>query len=168
MSPLAILLARTGCSVRIAQPLSSDILRSGLTMLCPDLFKEHLPGHLVEYEPPTAGMFICVRVKVRESTFNHQGPSAHCNLARQAELHPTLSPIELLDAVFDRFIQNLVILTPSSVFHPAQEDGSPTPMSSKDVFFRASFSSASESDMEEGVRRMGRALRDVFGEKEAS
>jgi len=73
--------------------------------------------------------------------------------------HLFLSPTQLGQTLFNTFISNLVILTPSSVFRP---DGGKNGLKEGEVWFRASFSFAGEEEMEEGARRLGKAIRDVF------
>lgn len=73
--------------------------------------------------------------------------------------HLFLSPTKVSQTLFETFISNPVILTPSSVFRP---DGGKNGLKEGEVWFRASFSFAGEEEMEEGARRLGKAIRDVY------
>lgn len=73
---------------------------------------------------------------------------------------PHLSPEQALERIFTSFIAHKIILTPCSVFRTNDT----APMRADEVRFRASFSYASDADMEDGVGRMARALEEVFAE----
>lgn len=76
--------------------------------------------------------------------------------------HPdraTRTPAAIQDAIFARARALGVVFAPSRLF---LADGARV-LGPDEVAFRVSFSFQAEREMEEGVRRFGRALRESFG-----
>jgi aromatic amino acid aminotransferase I len=102
----------------------------------------HCPLSTIEIPTPSGGMFLWVRLKI--------------------ESHPkinSLSPDEISQRVFDTFIQEKILTTPGRYFRSPRVE----PMTREEevgkTFIRLSYALPSFQELEEGAKRMGRALR---------
>ncbi|TDZ26347.1 Aromatic amino acid aminotransferase [Colletotrichum orbiculare MAFF 240422] len=101
--------------------------------------ERHLPTDVVSWTPPVAGMFLWL-------TINHS-------------LHPDVASrplLEIEEEIFNSCIDKGVLCARGSWFRTEQD----TPL--KDLFFRATFASASEKDMDTAIQRLGAAIRESF------
>lgn len=76
------------------------------------------------------------------------------------EKHPRISNRSMLDVekeIFDACIDSGVLVARGSWFQTEKEKPLPG------LYFRATFASASPENMNEAIRRFGRAVRDSFG-----
>ncbi|OHE99547.1 aromatic amino acid aminotransferase [Colletotrichum orchidophilum] len=101
--------------------------------------EKHLPRDIVSWTPPAAGMFLWLKV-------DH---SAHPD----GNLRPLL---EVEEEIFNSCIEKGVLCARGSWFRTEQD----TPL--KDLFFRATFASASEQDMDKAIQRLGAAIKESF------
>ncbi|KAK2610974.1 hypothetical protein N8I77_004359 [Diaporthe amygdali] len=101
--------------------------------------EESLPAEVVSYSPPAAGMFQWFRVNYN--------------------LHPDAgkrSIPEIEDEIFHSCIDKGVLVARGSWF-TAEHEKPP-----KDLFFRATFATASPENMREAIRRFGEAVRTSY------
>ncbi|KAF9879802.1 aromatic amino acid aminotransferase [Colletotrichum karsti] len=101
--------------------------------------EKHLPRDVVSWTPPAAGMFLW--------------------LTLDQSRHPDASSrplLEIEEEIFDSCIDKGVLCARGSWFRTEQD----TPL--KDLFFRATFASASEKDMDTAIQRLGAAIRESF------
>jgi len=101
----------------------------------------HLPAHVVSWRAPMAGMFhwLCVRVHAHPLFATH-----------------TIEDIE--ERIFLRVIRHGALVMRGSWFY-AEPEGA----SHDALYFRATFAAAPGEMIEEGIRRLGEALREEFG-----
>ena len=106
--------------------------------------EKHLPGAIVTYAPPMAGMFLWIKIDWL------QHPDADMTPMRELE-----------HKIWHRAIDNGALLLKGSWFRADQGRGG----GGKDegMFFRMTYAAAKEEDMWEAVRRFGEALRSEFG-----
>ncbi|KAK2005114.1 aromatic amino acid aminotransferase [Colletotrichum falcatum] len=109
--------------------------RNSLLAAC----ERHLPRAIVSWTPPAAGMFLWLKI-------DH---SAHPD-------GPSRSLLEVEEEIFNSCIDKGVLCARGSWFRTEQD----TPL--KDLFFRATFASASEKDMDMAIQRLGAAIRESF------
>lgn len=106
------------------------------------LFETHLPRAACEWPEGSGGMFLWVRIK--------------------AESHPdiaSLQPAEVADRVFQRCISQLVLTAPSMYFKAPGERKWTKEQEAKRIFLRLCFATPTTEEMEEGVKRLARALK---------
>ncbi|KAK1600659.1 aromatic amino acid aminotransferase [Colletotrichum navitas] len=101
--------------------------------------ERHLPRAIVGWTPPVAGMFLWLEI---DHSAHPDGPS-----------RPLL---EIEEEIFNSCIDKGVLCARGSWFRTEQD----TPL--KNLFFRATFASASEKDMDEAIQRLGAAIRESF------
>ncbi|KAK2019969.1 aromatic amino acid aminotransferase [Colletotrichum eremochloae] len=101
--------------------------------------ERHLPRAIVSWTPPAAGMFLWLKI---DHSAHPDGPS-----------RPLL---EVEEEIFNSCIDKGVLCARGSWFRTEQD----TPL--KDLFFRATFASASEKDMDKAIQRLGAAIRESF------
>ncbi|EFQ26531.1 aromatic amino acid aminotransferase [Colletotrichum graminicola] len=104
-----------------------------------DACERHLPRAIVSWTPPVAGMFLWLEI---DHSTHPDGPS-----------RPLL---EIEEEIFNSCIDKGVLCARGSWFRTEQD----TPL--KNLFFRATFASASEKDMDEAIQRLGAAIRESF------
>ncbi|ETN37072.1 uncharacterized protein HMPREF1541_08062 [Cyphellophora europaea CBS 101466] len=105
--------------------------------------ERHLPTEVASWTPPKAGMFHWINV----------------DLTKHPKFHPQINQQEFLDIeekVFLAGVDRGVLLARGSWFRA--EKGS-----DQALFLRTTFAAASAEKIEEGIRRMGAALRTEFG-----
>lgn len=103
----------------------------------------HLPAAVVSWTPPMAGMFHWMQLDVsRHPAFGSK----------------TVEQIE--HDVFLKVIDHGALVMRGSWFYADPED------THERLFFRATYAAAEEGRIEEGIRRLGMAVREEFGLKE--
>ena len=111
-----------------------------------EAFDKHLPKQAAEWvNDAKGGMFIFLRLRI--------------------ETHPqyeTLDPEEISQQTFDAMIEEKVITAPSHYFKAPGGVELSKAEEAKRIFLRLSFSYGSEDEIEEGVKRMSRALTRVW------
>ncbi|KAI0452738.1 putative L-kynurenine/alpha-aminoadipate aminotransferase [Xylaria acuta] len=105
-----------------------------------DACEKHLPKDVVSWTPPAAGMFhwICVD----HTRHPHAGQK---------------TILEIEEEIFDSCIERGVLACRGSWFR-AERDVEPT-----GLFFRTTYASASQADMDVAIQRFGQAVRASFG-----
>ncbi|PLB54887.1 putative aromatic aminotransferase Aro8 [Aspergillus steynii IBT 23096] len=101
----------------------------------------HLPREIVSWVPPTSGFFAWIQIDWKKH------PQAGDRSALLVERQ-----------VYDAAIACGALVVPGSWFLPDEGAGG-----MDEVFFRMTYAAASVEDMREAVRRLGMALREVFG-----
>ncbi|KAL9943809.1 hypothetical protein D7B24_003906 [Verticillium nonalfalfae] len=101
--------------------------------------EDHLPKDIVSWTPPAAGMFLWLKV-------DH---TKHPD-------YPQRSILEIEEDIFNNAIGNGVLCARGSWFRT--EPGTPA----KDMFFRATFASASEDAMSTAIQRLGAAIKTSY------
>ncbi|KAG6041565.1 hypothetical protein E4U41_003581 [Claviceps citrina] len=113
--------------------------RDALLAACED----HLPQDIVTWTPPTAGMFLWLKVDYSK--------------------HPQVNTKTLADVeqeIFESCIDGGVLVACGSWFLAEKEKPMPG------LFFRATYAAASAENMDEAIRRFGHAVRASFGKNE--
>jgi aromatic amino acid aminotransferase I / 2-aminoadipate transaminase len=105
--------------------------------------EKHLPREIASWTSPMAGMFFWIRVDIRKH------PRYHDKLNQEEFL-------KIEEDVFMAGVNSNVLLARGSWFRAEQG-------SDQDMFVRTTFAAASAEDIEEGMRRVGQALRAEFG-----
>lgn len=111
-----------------------------------DFLKKHVPASTIEIPAPAGGMFLWVRLKI--------------------ESHPSLAtdePETISKRVFQAMIKEKVLMAPSEMFKAPSTTVWTKEEEAKRIFVRISFSLPPADEMEEGARRMGRALAREWG-----
>ncbi|WVQ74183.1 hypothetical protein IAR50_003777 [Cryptococcus sp. DSM 104548] len=133
-----------------------------LTLL--SLLEKYAPESTVELPAPSGGMFLWVRLKIE----NHPAFTSPSSSS-------PLSPEDISKKVFQAFVDEGVLMAPSHFFKAPSlskyipcsshndDKTSKEEEEAKNIFVRMSFSLPEEAEMEEGVQRMGRALRREWG-----
>jgi aromatic amino acid aminotransferase I len=83
----------------------------------------------------------------------------------KAENHPdigTLSPEDIAERVFQRCIDNLVLMVPSSYFKAEGGKALTKDEEARRIFFRVCYATPTMEELEEGVRRFAAALKAEF------
>jgi aromatic amino acid aminotransferase I len=101
----------------------------------------HVPSSTIEIPTPSGGMFLWLRLRIE----NH--PS-----------FPALHPEEISKQVFQALIKEKVIVAPSEYFKAPSLAVWSLEEEAKRIFVRVSFALPLEEEMEEGAKRLGRAL----------
>lgn len=107
-----------------------------------DFLRRYCPEGTIEVPSPSGGMFLWVKLRVRS--------------------HPqydSLSPDEISRQVFDAFIQERVLVAPGHFFKSPRVEPMTREEEADKAFIRLSYALPPLDEMEEGVKRMGRALR---------
>lgn len=105
-------------------------------------FETHVPQEACEWPAGSGGMFLWVRV--------------------MTETHPdieTLEPEAIVERLFQRCIEQLVLVAPSHFFKTPGGKRWTKEEESKRMFLRLCYGTATTEQMEEGVKRLARALR---------
>ncbi|KAF6841578.1 aromatic amino acid aminotransferase I [Colletotrichum musicola] len=110
--------------------------------------EKHLPRDIVSWTPPAAGMFVGLFSRLLQLWLTVD-QSRHPDISSR-----TLEQIE--EEIFNSCIDKGVLCARGSWFRT--EQGTPL----KDLFFRATFASASEKDMDTAIQRLGAAIRESF------
>ncbi|WYZ34951.1 hypothetical protein EsH8_I_001227 [Colletotrichum jinshuiense] len=100
--------------------------------------EKHLPRDIVSWTPPAAGMFLWLKVD----------QTRHPDASRPL--------LEIEEEIFNSCIDKGVLCARGSWFRTEQD----TPLN--DLFFRATFASASEQDMDTAIQRLGAAIKESF------
>ena len=100
----------------------------------------YLPTEVMSWTPPMAGMFHWMQVDFRK----------HPD-------YPTKSVETIEEEIFLRVIEHGALVMRGSWFYADPEEGHDT------LFFRATYAAAAEEKIEEGIRRLGEAVREEFG-----
>ncbi|OCF32127.1 aromatic amino acid aminotransferase I [Kwoniella heveanensis BCC8398] len=103
--------------------------------------KEHVPAETIEIPAPAGGMFLWVRFKI--------------------ESHPSFpaeDPETISKQIFHSMIEQKVLMCPSEYFKAPSTTQWTKEEEAKRIFVRLSFSLPPQEEMEEGIKRMGRAL----------
>lgn len=111
-----------------------------------DHFTKYLPSACVDMPTPRGGMFLWLRIKVED----------HPDF-------PDKSPQEITHQVFMALIEEKVLVAQSKYFKSPSLKEWTREEEAKRQFLRVSFSFATAEEMEEGVKRMGRAFRKEWG-----
>ncbi|WWC64900.1 uncharacterized protein I303_107514 [Kwoniella dejecticola CBS 10117] len=121
-------------------PHISDIYAKRCLLMI-DLLKKHVPSATIELPEPSGGMFLWVRLKI--------------------ESHPSFPSEDaevISKRVFKAMIDEKVLMAPSEFFKAPSISTWTKEEEAKRNFVRISFSLPPPEQMEEGCRRMGRAL----------
>lgn len=102
--------------------------------------QRHLPREVVSWVPPMAGMFHWLRIDYTKHP-----------------AYPKKSIDEIEDEIFHRNIEHGTLLMKGSWFMAEQG------LEKDKLFFRATYAAAPFEQIEEAIRRLGEAVRDVFG-----
>lgn len=102
-----------------------------------------LPTQIVSWKPPMAGMFHWLQIDYT------QHPE-----------HPEKSVESIEESIFMRVIEHGALVMRGSWFYADPEEEHET------LFFRATYAAAPREKIEEGIRRLGEAVREEFGLKE--
>ncbi|KAE8384969.1 PLP-dependent transferase [Aspergillus alliaceus] len=105
-----------------------------------DLCEWYLPHEITYWTPPSAGFFIWISVDWK------QHPYAS-----------TKSPREVEQEIYDSAISHGTLVIPGSAFLPEDKEGR-----MDKVFFRMTYASVPPGTMQEAIRGLGDALREVF------
>lgn len=105
-----------------------------------DACEKYLPPEVASWTPPMAGMFHWIQIDWTK----------HPKYGRA-------SVCEVEDEIFQRVVQEGALVAKGSLFR-AQNDDPGT-----DLFLRTTFAAADADQVQEAIRRMGVALRDIFG-----
>ncbi|WVR07874.1 hypothetical protein IAU60_004917 [Kwoniella sp. DSM 27419] len=106
-----------------------------------DLLKKHVPAECIEIPAPAGGMFLWVRLRVE----NHP-------LVKSEE------PEAISKRAFKSMIDEKVLMVPSEAFKCPSDMVWSREDEARRIFVRISFSLPPMDEMEEGAKRMGRAL----------
>ncbi|KAF2186864.1 PLP-dependent transferase [Zopfia rhizophila CBS 207.26] len=104
--------------------------------------EKYLPKEVVSWKPPMAGMFHWLRIEFR------QHPD-----------YPSKSIETIEEEIFMRVIEHGALVMRGSWFYANNEEEHDT------LFFRATYAAAPAEKIEEGIRRLGEAVRAEFGLK---
>ncbi|KXH43371.1 aromatic amino acid aminotransferase [Colletotrichum nymphaeae SA-01] len=134
--------------------------------------ERHLPRDIVSWTPPAAGMFVSSLRRPPSPTYTHLPCDDTCSetnrLPPRTQLwlkidhaaHPDSNAsrplLEIEEEIFNSCIDKGVLCARGSWFRTEQD----TPL--KDLFFRATFASASEQDMDKAIQRLGAAIKESF------
>jgi aromatic amino acid aminotransferase I len=109
------------------------------------LFEKYLPKEVCDWPSGSGGMFLWIRLHVK----------SHPQFA-------SLSPEEISDKCFHTMIEDKVLVAPSIYFKsPGGAEWSKEEEAER-IFLRLSFSLPGPEEMEEGVKRMAKALKREF------
>ena len=111
-----------------------------------DYLKRYCPGEAIEVPSPSGGMFLWVKLRI----------SSHPQ-------YDSLSPDEISQQVFDSFIQENVLVAPGHFFESPRVQPMSREEKANKTFMRLSYALPPLDEIEEGVKRMGRALRKEWG-----
>ena len=103
----------------------------------------YLPREVASWNPPMAGMFHWIKIDWSK----HAG-------------YGTKSMLEVEDEIFHAVIEKGALTSKGSWFRADQNNPG------NDIFFRTTFAASSDENVREAIRRLGEALRDVFGLEE--
>jgi aromatic amino acid aminotransferase I len=106
-----------------------------------NLIKQHISSEAIDYPNPAGGMFLFIRLKIE----------SHPD-------YPSRSPSDIAKSVFDAMIEEKVLAVPGLYFRAPSLEPLSAEGEAKKTFMRVSFSLPPPDIMEEGVKRMGRAL----------
>ncbi|TYJ54193.1 hypothetical protein B9479_005119 [Cryptococcus floricola] len=118
-----------------------------LTLLA--LLEKYAPDGTIELPAPSGGMFLWVRLKIE----NHPAFTSSSSLA----------PEEISKQIFQSFISEKVLMAPSHFFKAPSDKVWTREEEAERIFVRLSFSLPEDEEMEEGVKRMARALKKEWG-----
>lgn len=102
--------------------------------------EKYLPGDLVSWAPPMAGMFFWLRVEYK----NHPQ-------------YGKKSVEEIEDSIFHKMMEHGTLLMKGSWFRAEQDQALET------LFLRATYAAVGSAQIQEAVKRLGDAVRDSFG-----
>lgn len=104
--------------------------------------ERYCPAETIEVPSPSGGMFLWVKLRI----------SSHPQ-------YGLLSPDEISRQVFDSFIKEKVLVAPGHFFKSPRFEPMSREEEATKAFIRLSYALPPLDEMEEGVKRMGRALR---------
>ena len=99
----------------------------------------YLPREVATWDPPMAGMFHWIKI-------DH---------SRHPE-HGSKAVSEIEEEIFQAALEQTILISKGSWFRADES----TPLD--EIFFRATFAAASDEQIQEGIKRFGIALKDVF------
>ncbi|GFZ52212.1 hypothetical protein JCM24511_09985 [Saitozyma sp. JCM 24511] len=105
------------------------------------LLRRYVPEDCIELPSPSGGMFLWVRLKIE----NHPD-------------FPTKTPEDISNQVFHSLVKEKVLVAPSVYFKAPSTTTFNSEEEARNIFVRLSFSLPPPEQMEEGAKRMGRAL----------
>ncbi|KAK6398131.1 hypothetical protein LTR65_003211 [Meristemomyces frigidus] len=105
----------------------------------------YLPGDLISWAPPMAGMFHWLKVEYRKHP--HYGKK---------------TAIEIEEEIFHKLMEHGTLLMKGSWFRAEQE------LAVETMFLRATYAAVPSEQIQEAVRRLGAAIRDSFGDATAA
>ena len=99
----------------------------------------YLPFEVAKWNPPMAGMFLWININCEKHPH-----------------HSSMTISEMEDEIFQAALQQTLLISKGSWFRAEEGD-----VGDK-IFFRATFAAASDEQIQEGIKRFGTALRNVF------
>ncbi|KAK8853500.1 hypothetical protein IAR55_004207 [Kwoniella newhampshirensis] len=129
-------------------PYISDIYaKRCLSMI--DLLNKYVPSSTIEIPAPAGGMFLWVRLKIE----------SHPSFVNSS----TSDPETISKEVFASMIEEKVLMAPSEFFKAPSLAKWTREEEAKRIYVRISFSLPPPEEMEEGAKRMGKALAKQWG-----
>ena len=128
----------------ISSPKCSTLTADNYSKRCLQmiaLLEKYVDPRTIEIPKPSGGMFLFPRLKIE----------SHPDF-------PAKSPSDIAKGVFDRMIEEKVLAVPGLYFRAPSLSELSAEEEAKKSFFRVSFSFCTSDVMEEGVKRIGRAL----------
>ncbi|RSH94053.1 hypothetical protein EHS25_006707 [Saitozyma podzolica] len=123
--------------------------------------EKYVPRAAAEWPEGSGGMFLWLRLKIDSHPSFTPSSNGDNGNSRDADHHAgsAPSPDEIAQKVFESLIEEGVLTAPSKLFKtPGGPEWSKDEQADS-VFLRLSFSFPARDEMEEGVKRLGRALR---------
>jgi len=114
--------------------------------ICCRAVEKYLPSEVVEFSVPAAGMFFWIKVR---SVRNRQG-------TMRGNVDTGFG-----ERVFSKCVEEGVLLVPGDVFRAEIMQGGDGVEG--EVYFRGTFAAVRFDELEIGIQRFGKALRDIFG-----
>jgi aromatic amino acid aminotransferase I len=106
-------------------------------------FEKHLPREACEWPEPRGGMFLWVRLR--------------------CETYPdSTPPKEIAKRVFDTAIAERILTVPGAFFKAPGGRKWSADEEARRIYLRVCYATPTMADLEEGTRRLGRALRTVW------
>ncbi|WWD19930.1 hypothetical protein CI109_104402 [Kwoniella shandongensis] len=109
-----------------------------------EYLKNHVPPSTIEIPSPSGGMFLWVRLKIESHPTFLNSPSS--------------DPETISKQVFQSFIDEKILIAPSEYFRAPSLSKWSRDEEAKRIYVRISFALPPPKEMEEGAKRMGRAL----------
>ena len=118
--------------------------------VCCKAIEKSLPKEVIDFTVPAAGMFFWIQIKVPsgmqvgDSKSGSEGGNGERRFVRLGE------------RIFEKCIEEGVLLVPGDVFKAEEDKGD------SGIFFRGTFAAVPLDELEIGIQRFGKALREIF------